>query len=64
MSGSLLPLPPHAFIAYTRIASTVLYDMTSGSEIKDVNMEWCVAVIDEVKKQCDWGNEQERICLI
>jgi len=50
MSGALLPLPPHAFIAYTRTASTVLYHMTSGSLIKDVNMEWCVAVSDELKK--------------
>jgi len=50
MSGALLPLPPHAFVAYTRTASTVSYHVTSGSEIIDVNMEWCVAVIDEVKK--------------
>jgi len=50
MSGALLPLPPHVFVAYTRSASIVSYHMTSGSEIIDVNMEWCVAVIDEVKK--------------
>jgi len=50
MSGALLPVPPHAFVAYTRTTSNVLYHMTSGSKIKDVNMEWCVAVIDELKK--------------
>jgi hypothetical protein len=31
-------------------ASPAFYCMPSGSEIKDVNMEWCVTGIDEVKK--------------
>jgi len=39
MSEALLPLPPHAFAAYMRTASTVLYHMTSGREIIVVSME-------------------------